>query len=54
VLARGRECGVEKMMVTGGNLEESKKAIQLAKVQWRVTGGNLEKIKKAVQLAKVL
>ena len=32
VLTRGRECGVERMMVTGGNLEESKKAIQLSKV----------------------
>jgi hypothetical protein len=38
VLARGRECGVERMMVTGGNLEESKKAIQLAKVPVPGTG----------------
>jgi len=31
VLARARESGVVKMMVTGGNFEESKKAIDLAK-----------------------
>lgn len=31
VLARGRECGVDKMMVTGGSLDDSKKAVQLAK-----------------------
>ena len=32
VLARARENSVVKMMVTGGNLDESKKAIELAKV----------------------
>jgi len=31
VLARAREGGVVKMMVTGGNLEESSKAIELSK-----------------------
>jgi len=31
VISRARENNVERMMVTGGNLEESRKAIQLAK-----------------------
>ena len=31
VLARAKEAGVEKMMVTGGSLEESKKAVQMAR-----------------------
>jgi len=31
VLSRARSAGLVKMMVTGGNLEESKKAIELAK-----------------------
>nr|AIF71151.1 TatD related DNase [Hyaloperonospora arabidopsidis] len=29
ILARAKTCGVEKIIVTGGNLEESRKAVQL-------------------------